>query len=102
MHGRTLVVTNDLPPRQGGIEVFVDQLLRRFPADGAVVYTSAEAGAAAYDRSLPHPVVRDAARTLLPTRGTAERAVQLARRFRCDSVWFGAAAPLGLLAGALR
>ncbi|MZD05703.1 glycosyltransferase [Streptomyces sp. SID5785] len=101
---RTLVVTNDLPPRQGGIEVFVDGLLRRFPADGAVVYTSAEPGArtAAYDAQLPHVVVRDAARTLLPTRGTAERAVALARRFRCDTVWFGAAAPLGLLAGALR
>ncbi|MEV1024085.1 glycosyltransferase family 4 protein [Streptomyces sp. NPDC050264] len=99
---RTLVVTNDLPPRQGGIEVFVDGLLRRFPADSTVVYASAEPGAEAYDPSLPHPVVRDAARTLLPTRGTAERAVALARRFGCDSVWFGAAAPLGLLAGALR
>ncbi|MFI6880798.1 glycosyltransferase family 4 protein [Streptomyces sp. NPDC050400] len=99
---RTLVVTNDLPPRQGGIEVFVDGLVRRFGPDDVVVYTSAEPGAEAYDLSLPHPVVRDAARTLLPTRGTAERAVALARRFRCDSVWFGAAAPLGLLAGALR
>ncbi|MEU7582899.1 glycosyltransferase family 4 protein [Streptomyces sp. NPDC041068] len=99
---RTLVVTNDFPPRQGGIETFVDTLTRRFPAGSAVVYTSAEPGDAAYDRAFPHRVVRDRARTLLPTRRTGERAVALARRYGCDSVWFGAAAPLGLLAGRLR
>ncbi|WP_055567277.1 glycosyltransferase family 4 protein [Streptomyces atriruber] len=99
---RTLVVTNDFPPRQGGIETFVDTLVRRFPPGAAVVYTSAEPGDVTYDRTFPHPVVRDRARTLLPTRRTGERAVALARRYGCDSVWFGAAAPLGLLAGRLR
>ncbi|WPO71066.1 glycosyltransferase family 4 protein [Streptomyces sp. KN37] len=99
---RTLVITNDFPPRQGGIETFVDTLTRRFPPGTAVVYTSAEPGDVAYDSTFPHPVVRDRARTLLPTRRTGERAVALARRYGCDRVWFGAAAPLGLLAGRLR
>ncbi|MFJ2768316.1 glycosyltransferase family 4 protein [Streptomyces sp. NPDC087300] len=99
---RTLVVTNDFPPRQGGIETFVDTLVRRFPPGAAVVYTSAEPGDVTYDATFPHPVVRDRARTLLPTRRTGQRAVDIARRHGCDRVWFGAAAPLGLLAGRLR
>ncbi|MFI1245154.1 glycosyltransferase family 4 protein [Streptomyces anulatus] len=99
---RTLVVTNDFPPRQGGIETFVHAMTSRFPSDSVVVYTSAEPGAAAHDAALPHPVVRDPARTLLPVPRVAARAVEIARRHGCDSVWFGAAAPLGLLADRLR
>ncbi|MFD4339322.1 glycosyltransferase family 4 protein [Streptomyces anulatus] len=99
---RTLVVTNDFPPRQGGIETFVHAMTSRFPTDSVVVYTSAEPGAAAHDAALPHPVVRDPARTLLPVPRVAARAVEIARRHGCDSVWFGAAAPLGLLADRLR
>ncbi|MGC5535821.1 glycosyltransferase family 4 protein [Streptomyces sp. SR-10] len=99
---RTLVVTNDFPPRQGGIETFVHAMTSRFPTDSVVVYTSAEPGAAAHDAALPHPVVRDPAHTLLPVPRVAARAVELARRHGCDSVWFGAAAPLGLLADRLR
>lgn len=99
---RTLVVTNDFPPRQGGIETFVHAMTSRFPTDSVVVYTSAEPGAAAHDAALPHPVVRDPARTLLPVPRVAARAVEIARHHGCDSVWFGAAAPLGLLAGRLR
>lgn len=99
---RTLVITNDFPPRQGGIETFVHALAGRFPAGSVVVYTSAEPGAAAHDAGLPYPVIRDWARTLLPTPRVAARAVDLARRHGCDSVWFGAAAPLGLMADRLR
>ncbi|MFY0515901.1 glycosyltransferase family 4 protein [Streptomyces anulatus] len=99
---RTLVVTNDFPPRQGGIETFVHAMTSRFPTDSVVVYTSAEPGAAVHDAALPHPLVRDPARTLLPVPRVAARAVEVARRHGCDSVWFGAAAPLGLLADRLR
>ncbi|QLH21636.1 glycosyltransferase family 4 protein [Streptomyces sp. Rer75] len=99
---RTLVITNDFPPRQGGIETFVHAMTSRFPPGAVVVHTSSEAGAAAYDAMLPYPVVRDPVRMLLPTSRVGAHAVDLARRFHCDSVWFGAAAPLGLLAGRLR
>ncbi|MFD3815565.1 glycosyltransferase family 4 protein [Streptomyces rubiginosohelvolus] len=99
---RTLVVTNDFPPRQGGIETFVRAMTDRFPADSVVVYTSAEPGAAAHDAALPYPVVRDPARMLLPVPRVTARAAELARRHGCGSVWFGAAAPLGLMADRLR
>ncbi|WP_241266031.1 glycosyltransferase, partial [Streptomyces boncukensis] len=77
-------------------------MARRFPPGEALVYTSAGgAGADAFDAAQPYPVVRDRARTLLPTPRTAATARALARRYGCDRVWFGAAAPLGLLAGPL-
>ncbi|MFB7213309.1 glycosyltransferase family 4 protein [Streptomyces sp. NPDC056255] len=100
--GTTLVITNDFPPRQGGIETFVHAMATRVPDDDVVVYTSHEPGDTAYDASLPFPVVRDSSRTLLPTGRATRRAVEIARAHGCDRVWFGAAAPLALMAPALR
>jgi phosphatidylinositol alpha-1,6-mannosyltransferase len=99
---RTLVVTNDFPPRQGGIQTFVAALLARRPPDSLVVLASDAPGSAEHDAGLPYPVVRRPTSMLLPTRGTARAAVDLARRYGCDTAFFGAAAPLGLLAPALR
>lgn len=65
----TLIVTNDFPPRQGGIETFVHAMATRLPAGEVVVYTSAEPGAGRHDAALPFPVVRDRSRMLLPTPG---------------------------------
>ncbi|MFJ2881391.1 glycosyltransferase family 4 protein [Streptomyces sp. NPDC086796] len=100
--GSTLVITNDFPPRQGGIETFVHAMATRVPDDDVVVYTSHEPGDTAYDASLPFPVVRDPSRTLLPTGRVTRRAVEIAEAHGCDRVWFGAAAPLALMAPALR
>jgi phosphatidylinositol alpha-1,6-mannosyltransferase len=99
---RTLVVTNDFPPRQGGIQTFVAALLARRPPESLVVLASDVPGSADYDATLPYPVVRRPTSVLLPTRRTAREAADLVRRYGCDSAFFGAAAPLGLLAPALR
>ncbi|MFC9620823.1 glycosyltransferase family 4 protein [Streptomyces sp. NPDC056930] len=100
--GSTLVITNDFPPRQGGIETFVHAMATRIPDDDLVVYTSREPGDTAYDAALPFPVVRDSSGMLLPTGRVTRRAVEIARAHGCDRVWFGAAAPLALMAPALR
>ena len=55
--GSTLVITNDFPPRQGGIETFVHAMATRLPGD-VIVYTSREEGDAAFDAGLPFPVIR--------------------------------------------
>ncbi|MCW2700396.1 MAG: putative Glycosyltransferase [Blastococcus sp.] len=99
---RMLVVTNDFPPRQGGIQTFVAALLARRPPDSLVVLASDAPGSAAHDAALPYPVIRRPTSMLLPTRTTAQAAVDTARRYGCDRAFFGAAAPLGLLAPALR
>ncbi|TQN43492.1 phosphatidylinositol alpha-1,6-mannosyltransferase [Blastococcus colisei] len=100
--GRTLVVTNDFPPRQGGIQTFVAELLARRPPESLVVLASRSPGWEEYDAALPYPVVRLPTGMLLPTRHAGRAAVELARRHGCDTTFFGAAAPLGLMAPTLR
>jgi len=108
MH-KTLVVTNDFPPRPGGIQAFLHNMALRLDPERLVVYAStwkrgregAEA-TAAFDAEQPFTVVRDSTTMLLPTPGVTRRAVGLLREHGCTSVWFGAAAPLGLMAPALR
>jgi phosphatidyl-myo-inositol dimannoside synthase len=99
---RTLVVTNDFPTRQGGIESFVYALADRLPVGEVVVYTASMPGDKEFDELLPFPVVRDRASMLLPTPMVSRRVAAVLRAEGCDSVLFGAAAPLGLLADGLR
>ena len=100
--GRTLIVTNDFPPRTGGIESFVLAMAQRMPADRVVVHTARQPGDRDHDAALPFPVVRDPSRLMVPTPAIAQRSAALAREHGCDRVWFGAAAPLALMAPALR
>ena len=100
--GRTLLVTNDFPPRPGGIQQFVHNLAVRQPPGSVVAYASSWKGAAAFDAEQPFEVIREDTGVLLPTPAVARRAAEIARSHGCDSVWFGAAAPLGLLAEGLR
>ncbi|HEV8566903.1 MAG TPA: glycosyltransferase family 4 protein [Actinoplanes sp.] len=102
MTGRTLLITNDFPPRPGGIQQFVHNLAVRQPPGSLVVYASTWRGAEKFDAEQPFEVVRENTSVLLPTPAVARRAAELARVNGCDTVWFGAAAPLGLLAVGLR
>lgn len=95
---RTLVVTNDFPPRPGGIQAFVHSLASRQPDGEIVVYAPAWKGAASFDAAQPFPVVRHPTSLMLPTPDVLRRARSIAAAEGCDRVWFGAAAPLGLLA----
>ncbi|MFI5933295.1 glycosyltransferase family 4 protein [Actinoplanes sp. NPDC051494] len=99
---RTLLVTNDFPPRPGGIQQFVHNLAVRQPAGSVVAYASTWRGAEKFDAEQPFEVIREDTGVLLPTPAVARRAAQIARSHGCDSVWFGAGAPLGLLADGLR
>jgi phosphatidylinositol alpha-1,6-mannosyltransferase len=99
---RTLVVTNDFPPRPGGIQAFVHNLATRRPSGSVVVYAPSWPGAETFDAAQPFPVVRHPSRLMLPVPAVLRRATGLMRAEGCDSVVFGAAAPLGLLAPALR
>lgn len=98
---RTLVVTNDFPPRPGGIQQFVHGLLVRQPRDSVVVYAPAWKGAGAFDADQPFEVVRHPTSLMLPEPRVRRRAQEIARSHGCESVLFGAAAPLGLLAPSL-
>ncbi|MFE0630203.1 glycosyltransferase family 4 protein [Streptomyces sp. NPDC058864] len=102
---KTLIVTNDFPPRPGGIQAFVHSMALRLDPGRVVVYASTwrdGSEVAAFDAEQPFPVVRDRTTMLLPTPRVTRRAAALLREHGCTSVWFGAAAPLGLMAPALR
>ncbi|MCI2239665.1 glycosyltransferase family 4 protein [Paenibacillus sp. TRM 82003] len=114
----TLVVTNDFPPRTGGIESFVHAVARLLPAATArrggpgaheasrvVVHTARQRGDAAVDAELAAAgitVVRDPSPLLVPTPPVVRRLQRTAAEHGADRAWFGAAAPLGLAAPALR
>jgi phosphatidyl-myo-inositol dimannoside synthase len=102
MTPRLLVVTNDFPPRPGGIQSFVHGVVSRLPADDVVVLTSRWRDCEAWDATQPFTVVRHDTSVLLPTAAVRRHAIELFSEHECTDVWFGAAAPLGLLAPALR
>jgi phosphatidyl-myo-inositol dimannoside synthase len=99
---RTLIVTNDFPPRQGGIQSFVHALATRLPPGLITVYAPAWKGAAEFDARQPFPVIRHPTSLMLPVPSVSRRAAAIAREYGCHAVLFGAAAPLGLLTPALR
>lgn len=99
---RTLIVTNDFPPRQGGIQSFIHSLAVRLPPERLTVYAPRWDGAKEFDAAQPFEVIRHPASLMLPVPSVTRRAVGIARRVGAEAVVFGAAAPLGLIAPALR
>lgn len=103
MH-RTLLVTNDFPPRPGGIQSYLHSFATRFPADELVVYAPRWRGDShvKFDARQPFEVVRHPTTLMLPTPFVARRACALVKSLDCESVWFGAAAPLAVMAPVVR
>lgn len=97
---RTLVVTNDFPPTVGGIQSYVRDFLATQDPDLITVFASTQdaAAAAAFDASLDYEVLRWPRAIMLPTPTTAHAMGEIIRARGIDNVWFGAAAPLALMA----
>ncbi|BBY89719.1 MULTISPECIES: glycosyltransferase family 4 protein [Mycolicibacterium] len=96
---RILLVTNDFPPRRGGIQSYLEQLVVRLAgSDELTVYAPQWKGAPEYDARAPFEVVRHPGTLMLPEPGVDARMRRLIRDRDINTVWFGAAAPLALLA----
>jgi len=99
-------VTNDFPPRPGGIQAYLHALATRLPTDDLVVYAPEWHGRSGahpeFDAAAPFPVVRHPGSLMLPVPDVLRRATEVLRAERCEAVWFGASAPLALLAPWLR
>ncbi|BBZ43608.1 GDP-mannose-dependent alpha-(1-6)-phosphatidylinositol monomannoside mannosyltransferase [Mycobacterium parmense] len=98
---RVLLVTNDFPPRPGGIQSYLGEFVARLVDAGShsvLVYAPQWKGADAFDRAAGYPVVRHPGTLMLPGRGVDARMRRLIADHGIDTVWFGAAAPLALLA----
>jgi phosphatidylinositol alpha-1,6-mannosyltransferase len=99
---RTLIVTNDFPPRQGGIQSFVHELALRLDPGQLTVYAPRWEGDAAFDAAVPFEVVRHPTSLMIGGPGVRRRAAELVRSRGAEVVIFGASAPLGLITPVLR
>jgi phosphatidylinositol alpha-1,6-mannosyltransferase len=102
---RILLVTNDFPPRPGGIQAYLEALTTNLAQLGEhelTVYAPRWKRAEQYDASAPFDVVRHPGTLMLPVPDVEARMRRLITDRDIDTVWFGAAAPLGLLAGRAR
>jgi phosphatidylinositol alpha-1,6-mannosyltransferase len=98
---RVLLVTNDFPPRRGGIQSYLHELVGHLVDAGGhtlTVYAPKWKGAEGFDRATAYEVVRHPTTLMLPGPSVAGRMRWLIERDDIDTVWFGAAAPLALMA----
>ncbi len=104
--GKILCITNDFGPRAGGIETFIIGLIERLPKGSVIVYTSSQAESfdfdAAWRENFGVEVIRDKSKILLPTWRVSRSVRGIISERDITSVFFGAAAPLGLLAHSAR
>ena len=98
---RHLLVTNDFPPKVGGIQSYLWELWRRLPADEATVLTTSHPEAEAFDASTDLRIVRSSRRVLLPSPGLVREIRSLADEVGAELVLVDPVLPLGALAGSL-
>lgn len=94
---KTLVVTNDYPPRIGGIQRTLEALVEQLPPDRVAVLCPAFDGSEAFDARASYRVFRQPERFLWPTRAIARRVEAAISDFGADVVLFGATYPLALI-----
>lgn len=105
---RVLLVTNDFPPRRGGIQSYLAELVDHLVAAGdhtVTVYAPKWKGCDDFDaraRATGYEVVRHPTSLMLPEPSVIARMRRLIERHETDTVWFGAAAPLALMAPVAR
>jgi phosphatidylinositol alpha-1,6-mannosyltransferase len=92
-----LLVTNDFPPKIGGIQSYLHELWRRLPVEDATVFTTHHAGDADWDAQQVFRVVRAPERQFFPTRSLATRIDALAREVDASVILLDPWLPLGQL-----
>jgi phosphatidylinositol alpha-1,6-mannosyltransferase len=97
-----LFVTNDFPPKLGGIQTMLWELWRRLDPTSFVVLTTPHPDAAAWDAEQAFRIVRTQQKVLLPTPSLAHRIEALAAEIEADAVMLDPALPVGLVGPRLR
>jgi phosphatidylinositol alpha-1,6-mannosyltransferase len=92
----SLLVTNDFPPKHGGIQSYLYELWRRLPPAETTVYTTPFAGAPEWDVAQAFRVERSREQVLLPTPATVRRIDALARDVGADVIFLDPMLPVGL------
>lgn len=90
-----LLVTNDFPPKVGGIQSYLWELWRRLPPESTTVLCTPYAGAAEFDAAAPIRIERTRDPVLLPHPGLVRRINELAEEVDADLVVLDPVLPLG-------
>jgi len=93
----SLLVTNDFPPKLGGIQSYLYELWRRLPPAETTVLTTAHPGAAQWDAQQSFRVVRARQKVFFPSAALAREVDALAREVRADVIFLDPMLPLGLI-----
>jgi len=96
-----LLVTNDYPPKIGGIQSLLWEWWRRLPADSFAVLTSPYAGTEEFDAGEPYRIERTREPVLLPHPFMVRQINDLAKDVGADLVVVDPAVPLGLVGPSL-
>ena len=97
----SLLVTNDFPPKIGGIQSYLHELWRRLPAGDTHVLTTTYAGAGVFDRAQDFAVERYPERVLLPTPALARHVDARAHALGAGVVFLDPMLPLGRIGSKL-
>jgi phosphatidylinositol alpha-1,6-mannosyltransferase len=92
-----LLVTNDFPPKVGGIQSVLWEWWRRLPSDSFTVLTSPHPDAQRFDAQQPFEVIRAREPVLLPHPAMVKRVNKLVARTGAELVVLDPAVPLGLI-----
>jgi phosphatidyl-myo-inositol dimannoside synthase len=98
---RHILLTNDFPPKVGGIQSYLWELWRRLPPDDVTVFTASYLGAEWWDRQQKFRIVRAREPVLLPQPHLTTRVKQLAEQVGAEAVVIDPALPLGLIGPSL-
>jgi phosphatidyl-myo-inositol dimannoside synthase len=90
-----LLVTNDFPPKLGGIQSYLWELWRRLPPDSFTVLTTPHDDAGAWDAAQPFRIERVTQKMLLPTTAMVRRIDALAAKTGARLVMLDPALPVG-------
>ena len=96
-----LLVTNDFPPKIGGIQSLLWEWWRRLPAESFAVLTSPYAGTAEFDAQQPFHIERTKESVLLPHPWMVQRVNRMAKEVGADLIVLDPALPLGLIGPSL-
>ena len=92
-----LLITNDYPPKLGGIQIYLWELWRRLPADRVSVYTRDYPGTQEFDAGEDYHIIRETRFPLLPTPAVRRRAEEIIAEVKPRLVLIDPALPLGAI-----
>lgn len=98
---RHLLVTNDFPPKIGGIQSLLWEWWRRLPPESFAVYTTPYRDADRFDAEQDFEIIRSREPALLPHPGMPRRINRLAAELGVDLVVLDPALPIGLIGPSL-